>query len=86
MDKKVLERSCIRFPRLVKLGIIANPLLESKIDLSDFGGKFSSHELEDMTMSFGEASSLTDGGWILPDGAILDFKRSMQNNTALKHS
>lgn len=86
MNSKVIERSCTRFPRLAKIGIVASALLESKLDLSNFGGEFSGQELEDMVLSFGEADSLCDGGWILPDGTVLDFRRSMHNNTAVKHS
>ena len=82
----MIERNCVRFPRLVKCGINVDALLESKLDLSQFGSELSGQELEDMILSFGEAPSLLDGGWILPDGTILDFKRSRHDNTAMKHS
>lgn len=76
---------CTRFPRLAKIGLKIGFLNES-VDLSKFGGDFTEEEIINMIMMFGETDDLFSGGWILPNGEILDFKRSDRSNNAIRHS
>lgn len=76
---------CTRFPRLAKIGVVFGRLNESA-DLDEFGGPFSEEELADLVFQCGEAERLCDGGWILPDGAVLDFRRNDMSNNAVRHS
>ena len=74
-----------RFPRLTKAKMNLKFLNES-LDLKIFGGDFSEDELISFIMAFGETNDLVSGGWVLPDGTILDFRRHEKNNQALRHS
>jgi hypothetical protein len=76
---------CIRYPRFAKIGINFS-LLTENINLANFGGNFSEDEIFNMIMSFGETDNLMNGGWILQNGEVLDFKRSDISNYALRHS
>ncbi len=60
-----------RFPRLTKAKMNLKFLNES-LNLKNFGVDFS--------------DDLVSGGWVLPDGTILDFRRHEKNNQTLKHS
>lgn len=77
--------SCTRFPRFTKAKINLD-LLNESVDLAQFGGPFTEEELADFIMAFGETDDLLAGGWVLPDGAILDFNRQDRTNHALRHS
>ena len=77
--------TCIRFPRFAKAKVCLK-LLNESIDLSEFGGQFSEEELEKFIMTFGETDDILAGGWVLPDGTILDFNRQDRTNNALRHS
>ena len=60
--------------------------LNESVNLDEFGGPFSEEELAELAYNCGETSHLRDGGWILPDGTILDFKRNDMSNNAVRHS
>ena len=77
---------CTRFPRFAKLGIRFTPFLNESVDLEKFGGEFTNDEIAEMVLSFGETDNLMDGGWILPTGEVLDFRRSDMSNNAIRHS
>lgn len=77
---------CTRFPRFAKLGIRFAPFLNESVDLEKFGGEFTNDEIAEMVLSFGETNNLMDGGWILPTGEVLDFRRSDMSNNAIRHS
>lgn len=77
--------SCTRFPRFTKAKINLD-LLNESIDLAQFGGPFTEEELANFVIVFGETADLPNGGWVLPDGAVLDFNRQDQTNHALRHS
>lgn len=86
MNSSIVKKfKCTRFPRLAKIGLKFGFLNES-VDLTKFGGEFTKDEIVNMIMTFGETNDLFNGGWILPDGEVLDFKRSDRSNNAIRHS
>ena len=79
-------RECKRFPRLAKAGLLPFALNES-VNLAELGGPFSNEEYAEMIMEFGETDDIMSGGWLLPDGTILDLnRRSFGMLGAKRHS